>query len=281
MAEIPWMNEDGSFVEGFAAEALPEEMRDYAKDAKTFADLVKRGVDTQHEFSSRAPLPKTPEEMPQFFRKHLAGAEKPEDYEIGKPADWPEGVKFNDRLVTSFLTAAAEAGAPKAMIQAIAARTIEADKATHLADVEAIATKQQELADKSAEAIKEAWKDDYDTNLELARRGFVSEHVPDILKKTIAQQLGVETLTDEHVLKALQGNASLAMICRSFGALTADDTSISGTPGGKAPDEVVPYHKTRPHLYASRPDDDPEKQWYVAHGYDFTLKQWTKGAPAE
>jgi hypothetical protein len=63
--------DDLIFQPGFE-QALPEELRDYAKDAKDLVTLVKRGADTQREFHTRVKLPTDETAKRAFLKEHFS-----------------------------------------------------------------------------------------------------------------------------------------------------------------------------------------------------------------
>ena len=138
------------------------------------------------------------------------------------------------------------------------------------------------IAEASRIHLRAVWGDDYDNNLELARRGFNGEHVPDVLKQTIKQRLGVKTLTDKDVEHALQSDAALAQMCHAFGKLTAKPIPPAPEPVVPEPkaapvEIVVPYHKTRPELYRHGDRFAGERAWYEeCAGYSYDKKMWLK-----
>lgn len=270
------LNDDGTFVDGFE-QNLPEELRAYAKDAKSFEALVRRGHDTQQSFSKRTQLPEKGGEV-EFLRKHFGSPEKGDGYGLKKPENWPEGIPFNEDAMKIFSDAAAEAGATPEMTKHIFDKVITADQMTGAKRLQEIKDQRDTIVAESEKALKSAWGDDFDANLETARRGFESDNIPDKLKKTVAKALGVDELDSEAITNALRSDSVLAEVCFNLGKLTSDDTHKGG-PLPNAKTTRAPYYTTNPQWYRDRPDTDPEKKWLIERGYDFKRGEWTKGDP--
>jgi len=243
MAEIKWLNEDLSFLPGFE-QSMPEDVRDYAKDAKDLPSLIRRGADTQKEFHSRVKMPTDPAERRKFMAEHFK-AELAADEQARRKAAESESAK-------------AKGDREKAESEAAQTRMDEADK-----------------------AIRKAWDKEYDTNLELARRAIRSDHFPKGLKAAIAGAEGVEPdkLTDDQIRHAIAHDPIVAETALSIARLTRDGHTERGD--GHANDkskERYPSYPRSPEVYARAPDDDPEKLWFTNRGAEYENGRYVAGS---
>jgi hypothetical protein len=237
---VDWINDDGTFAEGWLDKAnIPAEARDYAKGVKDIGSLVKRGVDTQREFTTRVKVPTEPAEREKFLTEHF-----------GK-----------DLTAREEARKAAEAQDAQKKQAAAAEDKVKAEK---------------ERVEKARKLLKDKHGDKFDTNLELVRRAFRSEHAPPWIKDGVAQAAGVEPaqITDEQIKEVVQTDPAVFETLLTIGNLTADGHTEHSDGHREAKLEVVPMQPKCPQLYQNRPDNDPEKQWFVKRGFDFATMTW-------
>lgn len=241
-----WINDDGTFTDNWMEEAgIPAEQRKYAKDIKDIKALVDRGYSTKQEFSRRIPVPEDEDGKRKVLQDH-----------------------FQDIL---------DADEAHRKQQAEAAQKEAAEKAK--ADREKTA---QERLDQAEKALKDQWGDDYDKNLELARRAFRRDDVPAMLVEAVAKAAGVEPkdVTDEQFGEIVKRDPFVANMLHYIGTLVQDGRLPTGDGhhGDKA-EERKPVQPTCPELYKNYPDDHPEKQWFINRGFNFAAMEWDGPPP--
>jgi len=242
---VDWLNDDLTLKPGFETN-LPAEIRDYAKDAKDLPGLIRRGKDTQADLHSRVRIPDDDAGKREVLKKH-----------------------FQPLL---------DADAKKAKDEAdAAARKQQETDAAAKADA---ATKQLEAAQGQVKTMLGGTEGkDFDKNMELCRRVVRGEQCPKGLLDLIAHNAGVEAakVTDDHIKAALASDPFITGVVHQIATLTQDGRLGHGDGHANDKDKVPGYPKS-PGLYKSRPDSDPEKQWFVKHGYNFETDQW-EGRP--
>lgn len=226
---MDWIKEDGTFTEGFEKN-LPEDLRDYAKGAKDIVGLIRRGADTQREFHNRVKLPTDAEAKKKFLTEH-----------------------FQDVLDADKKAAESEAAKQKEI-----AETTAKDTRQKQLDSAKAKTAQILGTDKAAE-----------TNVELCRRAFRGQFCPQWIKDGIAQAAGVEfeKITDAQFKEILAADPVVAETLLKIGDLTKDVQLPTGDRhGGKDIKEVDPGFPDNPEFYKAKPDDDPEKLYFINRG---------------
>jgi hypothetical protein len=182
---------------------------DLAEHAKRFnspADLVRANLDQRKQLSSaivRPPKDAKPEQIA-AWRKAMDIPEKPEDYGLTRPEHIDEE-KWNSEAVKgtigAFTKMAHEAGAPKALTQAIAQWYFGAEQAAMKAEIEA---DKAFLAEAEA-ALKQEWGGEFAQNKEYGSRGLakvaaaVGVDIEDL--RRIEMKSGRFLLDDPRVMK--------------------------------------------------------------------------------
>ena len=191
----------------------------------------KRIADTQRDFHSRVKIPEEPAERQKFMQEHF-GKDLEARAAEKKKADDEAGAK---------LKTAQEAAAQEA------ARTRNAN---------------------AENALKEKHGANFDTSLELVRRAFRSQHVPEWIKAGVAQAAGVEVdkLTDEHIKTVVKTDPAVFETLLKIGTLTQDGRTEHGDGHTNRTDEKKPSYPYSPEVYSTMPDSDPEKRWFIHRG---------------
>ncbi len=242
---VDWIKDDGTFTEDWMDKAkVPAELRDTAKDAKDVVTLVKRVVDTKREFHNRVvKIPEDPKEREQFLTEHF-----------GKDLQVREETR--------------EANRKKAEEEAAA--KLKTDQATAAVEAE------KKRADTAEKGLREKHGANFDTNLELVRRAFRSDHAPEWIKVGVAKAAGVEPgkVTDDQIKAIVKADPAVFETLLTIATLTKDGHTEHGDGHKKEEPEVIPMQPKCPQLYKNRPDSDPEKQWFVKRGFDFATMTW-------
>lgn len=241
-----FVNDDGVFEAGFE-QALPETVRDYAKQFKTLGDALEAGRKNQQEFRSRVKIP--------------------ED-EAGKRA-----------LLKEHFQPLLEADA------AAAKKKQEEEAAKAQADAEASAAKaNQENLEKAQANVKALIGGpdgkEFDVNMELARRAMRSEHMPQQVKDLLAATVGAESfakVTDEQIKAVLGRDPVMAQMAVSMGKLASDGRSETGDGHTNRTGEKEPAYPHNPEYYKGQPDTDPEKVYFINRGAKYEGGQYRGG----
>lgn len=165
------ISEDLTFADNWR-ERLPEdlradrtlaEVRDLAGLARSYANAQKLiGKKTINAIPGEDA---TPEEI-QKFRQALGVPEKPEDYQLEKPADLPEGMEYDENLQAEFAQKAHEAGIPPKQAQQLLDWFNEKGKETF----ENVGQSRQQAVEQAEAELKKEWGQAYKQNLTLANR---------------------------------------------------------------------------------------------------------------
>jgi len=236
---VDYINEDGTFVEGFEKN-FDADVQDYAKGFKTIGAALKSGLESRSEFRNRVKLPDDPAEKEKFVDEH-----------------------FKDVLETRAKTREEQA----------TAQAEEAKKTQETAQAEALT--------KSTEAGKAMLGTEAEKNIELCRRAFRSDFCPEWIKAGIANAAGVEfkDVTDAQFKEIFVTDPAVVETLLKYSTLTKDGALPKGD--GKASDkgveEVTPGYPFNPGYYKGRPDDDPQKLWFINRGAKYEGGQYTGG----
>lgn len=225
-----FVNDEGVFEAGFE-QSLSEPVRDYAKGFKTLDDALKAGLEARREFRDRVKIPTEPADRKKFVQEHFG-----KDLEAEASAKKKIDDENADRLKTEQETAAKEA-----------------------------AVKQAQTSEK---LLKEKHGTSFDTNTELARRAFRSEHVPDWIKANVAKVAGadLDKLTDDHIKTAIKTDPAVFETLLSIGKLSQSGRTEHGDGHQQAVRSQIPAYPLSPEVYGRSPKDDPERVWMVEHG---------------
>lgn len=124
-------------------------------------------------------------------------------------------------------------------------------------------------AEESARQLKETHGAKFETNLELVRRAFRSNHAPQWIKDGIAAAAKVELdkLTDDQIKSVVQTDPAVFETLLAIGNLTKDGRTETGD--GHVSDKVterLPAYPHKPDVYEKEPDTNPEKLWFINRG---------------
>jgi len=181
--------------------ALPDEFKEheFVKDCQKPGDFVKRAIETKADrdmFKAKLEnsIPKlsenaTPEEIA-AYNKALGVLDKPEDYKFEKPKDLPEGLVYQDNVMSWWSQIAHKAGLTEKAAKTIFEEynKLAVDQYNQQAkDLNDKAEKENQLAQT---ALKEKWGAQYDVNKELAIRCVKQFGGEDFGNKVIEHGLG-------------------------------------------------------------------------------------------
>jgi len=232
---VDWINEDGTFAEGFEKN-LPEEVRSYAKDAKDVVSLIKRGADTQREFHTRVKLPTDDEGRQKFLDEN-----------------------FKDYLDAR--NKAAETEAAQAKEEAEAAAKKDADDRLAKAK-EAAKALLGDKPDVNVELCRRAFRGDH-----------CPAWVKDGIAQHLGVE--VDKIADDQFKEVLSADPAIVQTLLSIGNLIKDGRTVTGDGHrGGQDDEKLPLQPKCPGLYKSLPDSDPEKKWFINRGYNYQTNTW-------
>jgi Sec-independent protein translocase protein TatA len=225
-----FVNDEGTFEAGFE-QHLPEDLRDYAKGFKNLPDALKSGLEARRDFRDRVKIPTDPADRKKFMQEHFG-----KDLE----AEAAEKKKADD--------AAAEK---------LKGEQAEAAKAT--------AVKQAEAAEKF---LKDKHGTNFDTNLELVRRAFRGDHVPDWIKAGVAKTAGVDLdkLTDDQFKAVVKTDPAVFETLLSIGKLSQSGRTEHGDGHSNTTTEQYPAYPYSPEVYGTAPKDNPERLWFANRG---------------
>ena len=244
-----WMDDKGVFQEGFE-ENFPDDQRDFVKGSKSVQDIVKAGLAARREFRDRVKLPTKEEEKRKFVQEH-----------------------FQD-----LLDADAKAAQEKRETDAKAAAEQQAK------DAAAEAEKQNADRQKTVKTLLggEDGKD-FETNMELARRAMRGDHMPQAVKDALAAAVEAESfdkVTDEQIKDVLGRDPMMSQLALVMGKLAQDGRTETGDGHNRKETERIPAYPHQPNFYANRPDDDPEKAFFIARGARYENNKYVGGFAA-
>jgi hypothetical protein len=247
MAEIPWLNADLTLVPGFEKN-LPEDLREYAKESKDLPGLIKIGLDARREFRDRVRLPTDEPGKREFLTRHFKDVLDADAATARKTADEAEAKRKSD----------AEAAAKEAAGKQLAASQARAKTVLGGDDDKAV-----------------------ETNTELCRRAIRGEHMPQSLKEAIAKTVGVEwgKVSDDDIRKIIAADPMLAEFALSVAKLSQNGRTETADGRRDTEKEVRPGQPTCPELYRNKPDDDPEKRWFIKRGFNYRTMEWDGRPP--
>ncbi len=204
-------------------------IRDYSELQKSASDRIKMPTDES-----------SPEEISAFYTK-IGVPENPDGYEV----KIPENIQMDDSTIGKLKQWAKEANAPKACFETVLKNYLD-DLSNQVI---------QSRVD-GEKVLKDEWKDDYEPNLELAKR-FIANECSDEFK-----QLLEDTGMGNHPVFAKE--------YLRLAKKTMSDTLIKGDQkSGEKKDEYVPKYKDDPEMYRTGDDEDSQRarQWFVDHGH--------------
>jgi hypothetical protein len=156
----------GSTIQDWRA-GLPDDLK-AEKSLESFKDiggLAKSYVEAQKMIGGSVRIPKAdakPEEWDAFYKK-AGRPDKPEEYEVSKPPNMPEGMNLDENLIKWFLPTAHAAGLSKAQVAGLMEKWNErAFSQAH---------EQQKSMAQEITKLKEEWGPNFNGRVELGLRG--------------------------------------------------------------------------------------------------------------
>lgn len=237
----PWFPEEHKeLVEQQGWKQSGDALRDYSELQKSASGKVK--VPTEESSA---------EEISAFYDK-IRGVENAEGYDMAKPEKLPEGMKYDDNFEKVIRGIAFEVGISKAQLKILA-------EAYNKYQIEIFGEQQATLTrtyDEGQKVLKVEWKEDYDTNLEVAKRA--------------CRELGGEDFVALLETNKLGNNPVFIKTFHNIGLKILNDTLIKGTQaGGDKKDEWRPAYIDSPEMYANdtSPEGEKARLWFTARGH--------------
>lgn len=189
---------------------LPDDLKS-EKSLETIKDipaLAKSFVEGQKMIGSSVRLPKAdaPDEEWGKVYTRLGRPEKPEGYELKRPENLPEGVKYDEELETAFKGMAHEAGLHPRQAQRILDKFNTLQLERHKAYM---ATRESAIAE-----LKKEWGPNYDKQLAQANRAI--------------KELGDQKLAQYLEDAGLANDPMLVRVFAKYGASLGEDTLVAG-----------------------------------------------------
>ena len=165
-----WINEDGSFREGWYRR-FPEEMHVALARHKNVEGLATEHANAQKLIGRKGvfiPNDKSSSQEVADFRKAVGAPETPEGYQV-KP-EVPEGMQWSDDLAKPFLAVAHKHNVSQAALRELTAEFVklESMKGKYAVDL-AQANSAQEIKEGTT-TLQTLWRDDFDKNVLKAQR---------------------------------------------------------------------------------------------------------------
>ena len=240
---LDWINDDLTFTDGFEQNLDPQ-VRDYAKGFKDLNAALKSGMDSRTQFRTRVQLPTTEEDKRKFMDEH-----------------------FKDML---------DADAKKREETA----TAEKQQAEQKAASDKQRAEEERLSKAKEKVATILGTETADTNRELCRRAFRGDFCPAWIKAAVATLANVkpEEITDDQFNEIAMADPAVVETLLKIGDLTKDGRTERGDGHqGKDVEERQPAYPHQPDYYRARPDDDPEKLWFINRGAKYEGGRYVGG----
>lgn len=234
---------------------FPEEHKELVERTKwkSANDALNSYKELEGMMSSRAKIPteeSSADEISAFYDK-IRGVENAEGYDMPKP-DLPEGMTYDENFEKVIRGIAFEAGISKAQLKTLT----EAYNKYQVEQFGIITAELTKTYDEGQKALKVEWKEDYDTNLEVAKRA--------------CRELGGEDFIALLESNKLGNNPVFIKTFHNIGLKILNDTIIKGTQGGgDKKDEWKPAYVDSPEMYANdtSPEGEKARLWFTQRGY--------------
>jgi len=234
---------------------FPEEHKELVEDRhwKDIGDVFKSYKEVQGMMSSRAKIPtedSSAEEISAFYDK-IRGVENAEGYDMPRP-ELPEGMTYDENFEKVIRGIAFEAGISKAQLKTLT----EAYNKYQVEQFGIITAELTKTYDEGQKALKVEWKENYDTNLEVAKRA--------------CRELGGDDFIALLETNKLGNNPVFIKTFHNIGLKILNDTLIKGTQGGgDKKDEWRPAYIDSPEMYANdtSPEGEKARLWFTARGH--------------
>lgn len=175
------LGEDGAFQDGWL-DSMPDgtfEKDDTGKskqgdlaDHKNIGSIVKSYLNKDKLLgTSIQPLGEKPtDDQIKAHRSKVGCPETVEGYEVAKPEKLPEGMAFDDELMTNCSKYAHDNHIPKGVFEGLAKLVIDGQTATFTKMTEAAVKDRDGIIETATNKLKGEWGAEYDGNLETANR---------------------------------------------------------------------------------------------------------------
>jgi len=216
-------------------------------------DAIRDYNELQKSASGKIKMPteeSSAEEISTFYDK-IRGVENAEGYDMPKP-ELPEGMTYDENFEKVIRGIAFEAGISKAQLKTLT----EAYNKYQIEQFGIITAELTKTYDEGQKALKVEWKEDYDTNLEVAKRA--------------CRELGGDDFIALLETNKLGNNPVFIKTFHNIGLKILNDTLIKGTQGGgDKKDAWKPSHPNSPEQYANdtSPDGEKARLWFTQRGH--------------
>lgn len=168
------------------------------------------------------PAADAPEEVKTAYRqsllKEIGVPEKPEDYNLTKPADWPADVPYDEALLTGFREQAFKLGLPKEAVEGLNGWYHSMLKGA----IEAKQNADREATEKANKEIRTEWGADFDKNAALCAK------VAEALKGKY-----------QHDWLVAQDDPMIMRLLLELAPKYVNDSAAQGGSGGQLSDEAA------------------------------------------
>jgi hypothetical protein len=157
------INPDGTFRDGWTAnEALAKKFSSLDALTRSYENL-ERMLGTE-----KMPVPKddSPADVWDSVFAKLGRPDSPDHYKLDKPADLPEGIKWDDSTVGEFRAIAHKLGLSQKQAQALVQYDLERSMRT----MTSFQQMQEQELQASEQALRSQWGGNFEANLDLARQ---------------------------------------------------------------------------------------------------------------
>jgi hypothetical protein len=220
---------------------------------KGASDVLRDYSELQKSASGKVKLPteeSSAEEISAFYDK-IRGVENAEGYEMPRP-ELPEGMTYDENFEKAIRDIAFEAGISKAQLKKLS----EAYNKYQIEQFNTVTAELTKTYDEGQNALKAEWKDDYDANLEVAKRA--------------CRELGGDDFVALLESNKLGNNPVFIKTFHNIGLKILNDTLIQGTQGGgDKKDQYRPQYPDSPEMYATdtSPEGEKARLYFTQRGH--------------
>jgi hypothetical protein len=216
---------DGSSTDDTGAPAGGEET-----PQQSFLDTIPENIRTHESLSSIENAGQLAEKYVETLGKVPVVPEKPEDYRI----DAPEGMQLDTERVNAFKSFAHQIGLTQDQVASIVQHEAEQGRKASEAAEKAREEQIETLREKHETQLREEWKTEFDSNLEVARKA-----VTTFGDKEFAEWLEATRLGDHpKFIKLMHG----------IGKRISEHSFVDGKGGGAPPPRLQRTLQGSPHL---------------------------------
>lgn len=234
---------------------FPEEHTELVtqKGWKGAGDALKSYGELEGMMSGRAKIPteeSSAEEISAFYDK-IRGVENPEGYDMPRP-EMPEGMTYDENFEKVIRGIAYDAGISKAQLKTLT----EAYNKYQIEQFGIVTAELTKTYDEGKQALQSEWKEQYDANIEVAKRA--------------CRELGGDEFVALLNENKLGNNPVFIKTFHNIGLKILNDTLIKGTQGGgDKKDAYKPAYPNSPEQYANDTSSEGEKArlWFTQRGH--------------